>query len=432
MSFWKNLKFINKIYFNNKYHFCYHEILNKSHLILIIAACIFSSGRGKCEEIPEYFSSPRSMGMGDAFTAIAQDEGAVWTNPAGIGRVRKARSRHSLNLVKIPNIIAGTNRDGYHFTRAFRSTGEKSVSELITGSEGLSDKPFWSRAGAFPITMFDVEREIPMAVGLLTNTTAKIIIPKETPEVAKVEAIADVGGVISLGFTSVNNRFNVGFQTRPLARYAFEERIPSQDLTNRGMMTSRFKEGANKSQAIAIDAGILMTIGDFWFPTIGAAVLNVPTGCKSNYLNPFTEKFERVCGTVYSGSFANEDALSTVDPTDLRIGLSITPRLSQKVALRLALDAHHLPLGDSSRSYGLQGIEVNKLMHAGAELVLGNPLLVSPFSIRAGYSQGFPTGGFGVNWGLFVFEGAIYGRDVSSSSSPIADIRYLTSMSFDF
>jgi hypothetical protein len=424
--------------FNNKGRLTFfamsgHIIPLPFWLFLILIPLLFQVlDRGYAEEIPEYYSGVRPMGMGDAFTGVANDENAVWTNPAGIARIRKARSRSDLNLIKFPNIIAGTNRDGYLLNKAYKSSGEKNVDEIIAGANDLADKPFWARAGVFPVALFNADREIPMAFGLLSNTTAKIVIPSDTPEVTRIEAISDIGAVLSAGFTTVNNRINVGFQTRPIARYAYEDRIPSQDLLNKDLMKTHLQSSANKSQAIALDAGMMMTLGDFWFPTFGAAILNLPVGCKSNYLNPFTEKSEKVCGTVYSGSFANDDALSTVDPMDLRLGLSITPRLSQKVALRLALDGHHLPLGDANRSYGLQGVEVSKLIHTGAELVLGNPLLVSPFSLRTGYSQGFPTAGLSVNAGFFAFDAAIYGRDVSSTSKPLADVRYLASVSLDF
>lgn len=387
----------------------------------------------RAEEIPEHFTGVRPIGMGDAFTAVANDENAVWTNPAGIGRVRKARSRGGYSILKIPNVIGGTNSDGYNFSKAYQGSAQSSVDEIIAEAQNLADKPFWARAAAFPVTLFDVGREAPMAFGLVSNTTAKIVIPSESPEVARIEAVSDVGGVLSLGFTTMANRFNVGIQARPIARYAYEDRIPSQDLLNKGVMTQRLTEGANKSQAVAADAGVMMTLGDFWFPTVGMAILNLPVGCKADYLNPFTEKPEKVCGTVFSGDFSNADALSTVDPTDIRIGLSITPRLSQKIAVRLAIDAHHIPAGDSTNgSYGLQGIEVSKLIHAGAEFFVGNPLLPSPFSLRTGYSQGSPTAGASVNLGFLALEAAVFGRDVSSTSRPIKDLRYLGSLSFDF
>lgn len=384
------------------------------------------------EEVPEHFTPVRPIGMGGAFTAVANDESAIWTNPAGIGRSRKARSRNTFNVTKVPNIIAGANSEAKNFYSGFKSAQDKSVESIVTSMDELGDKPFWARAAMFPVTLFDLGRDTPMAFGMYSNTTTKVVIAKEAPEQARVEAVSDLGSVIGFGYTNASNRFNVGLQFRPIWRYAYEDRIPSEDLVNRERMKTRMKDDANRSQGLGVDFGVMYTIADFWYPTIGIAALNLPTGCRDNYLNPFTEKRQTVCGTTYSGSFGNEDALSTVDPTDIRFGLSITPRLGRKLAMRFALDVHQLPAGTPDQSYGLQGIEASKLVHAGVEFFTGNPLLISPFSVRAGYSQGFVTTGASLNLSFINLEFAYFGRDVSSSSTPIEDRRYLGSFSFDF
>lgn len=384
------------------------------------------------EEIPENFQGVRPMGMGNAYTAVANDESSVWTNPAGIGRSRKARSQSLFSITKVPNIIMGANAESRAFYQGFKGSQDKSVESVLDETDNLGDKPFWARASFFPVTVFDASRETPMAFGLYSNTTVQAIIPKDTPEEARVQAVSDIGSVVTLSFTNDSNRFNVGFNVRPTMRYAYEDRIPSEDLLNKGTMKTHLKDDSNKSRGLGADFGMMYTVADFWYPTIGVSVLNLPTGCKKNYLNPFTEKLETVCGTVYKGDFANEDALSTVDPTDIRAGVAITPRLGRKTNLRFALDAHHIPLGSSTQSYGLSGIEPSKLFHAGVELFFGNPLLVSPFSLRAGYSQGFMTAGATVNLGFLELEFATYGVDVSSSVTPIEDRRYLGALSFDF
>jgi hypothetical protein len=386
----------------------------------------------RAEEVPETFTPVRPSGMGGAFTAVANDESSVWTNPAGISRSRKARSRDTFNLGKFPNLIVGANTNSRDFYQALKGGQEDSVEEIVTNLDVEDDEPFWVRAALFPVAIISPSRDTPMAVGFYSNTTAKALVTEDSPEEARVSAISDLGGVLNFTFTDSSNRLGVGFQVRPVARYAYEDRVPSEQLLDKDAMRQRSKDGANKSQGLGADFGVMYTIADFWFPTVGLAVLNLPTGCRDGYLNPFTEKPERVCGTVYSGDFGNEDALSTVDPTDIRVGLAITPRLSRKLGMRFALDAHQIPVGSSEQSYGLQGIEASKLVHAGVELFVGNPLQVSPFSLRAGYSQGFASVGATVNLGILELEFATYGRDVSSTEKPIEDRRILGSIGMDF
>lgn len=406
------------------------RISSKSLVLTLLATALTSPALG--EEVPEHFTPVRPVGMGGAFTAVANDENAIWTNPAGIGRTRKARSRETFNITKVPNIIAGANSEARNFYQGFKSAQDKSVESIVTSMDDLGNKPFWARAAMFPVTLFDIGRNAPMALGMYSNTTTKVVISKETPEEARVEAVSDFGSVVTFGLTDNSNRFNIGLQFRPVWRYAYEDRIPSEDIVNRDAMKSRMSDGANKSQGLGVDFGLMYTIADFWYPTIGISALNLPTGCRKDYLNPFTETRQTVCGTKYSGNFGNEDALSTVDPTDIRLGVSITPRLGRKLAMRFALDVHHLPVGTPAQSYGLQGIEVSKLIHSGVEFFTGNPLMPSPFSLRAGYSQGFVTTGASLNLSFINLEFAYYGRDVSSSATPIEDRRYLGSFSFDF
>lgn len=382
-------------------------------------------------EIPGDFTAVRPIGMGDAYTGVANDESGIWTNPAGLGRVRKARSRSTFNITKVPNIIGGGNGQSRNFYDAFKGAQEKSVEGVITQNSTIADKPFYVRGAAFPVTMFDAGRNAPMAIGLFTNTTVQALIPKETPDTAQVTAISDAGGVVSFSWTNDANRFNIGMSLRPTLRYAFEDRIPSGDLIKRSAMQTHLQSDSNKLSGNGIDFGMMYTVADFWFPTVGFAVRNVPTGCKAGYLNPYTEKLENVCGNVYRGSLGNTDALSTVDPTDVRAGISIIPRLTNRINLRFAVDAHHIPLGTASQSLGLQGLDASKMVHAGGELFYGNPLLLPAFCVRAGISQGFATGGFSVNMGVLALDFATYGVDVSSSSKPVEDRRFLGSLSMD-
>ena len=334
-------------------------------------------------------------------------------------------------MTRLPNIIAGANSEARTFYQGYKASSESSVETLVSGAENLGDKPFWARAAMFPVTMFDPSKNTPMAFGLFSNTTAKIVIDNESPDAARVSAVSDQGAVFSYSVTNRTNRLSFGFNVRPVMRYAYEDRIPSEDLLNKDLMKARLEDDSNTSQGIGLDVGFLYTIADFWFPTLGVSILNLPTGCREEYLNPFTETRETVCGTSYSGDFGNEEAPSTIDPTDIRVGMAITPRVSRKLSMRLAVDAHHLAYASGTQSYGLQGIEASKLFHAGVELFYGNPLQLTPFAVRAGVSQGFATFGATVDLAFVAIEFASYGRDVSSGVEPREDRRYQLSLSVD-
>ena len=404
-----------------------------------IASIFLITDLSYSQEVPSHYVAPRSIAMGGAYTAVAHDEAAPWTNPAGVARIRKARSRKGWHLLKFPNAVGGFNYDGRSFYDSFQTAqatdqgGEvqDAISKALEANEELADKPFWLRASVNPIVFFEVSKGSPMAAGLYSNTKAKLVIDQDDPTTTRLQATSDFGGVLSFIFSNRTNRFNFGLQLRPVFRFAFEDKVPTSLLLDEKAIQDRVKSDSNNGSATAIDFGAMWTVGDFWFPTIGFAVLNAPTGCKENYLNPFDEKRHTICGTKYGGTINNPEAESIVDPTDIRVGVSITPRLGRKFALRLAIDGHHLVAGDGTNYYGLPGIEGLKLFHAGVALILGNPLLINNFSAKMGISQGFFTFGGSIRMSWLSIDFARYGQDVSRGSTPVEDIRYLVAVSAD-
>lgn len=384
------------------------------------------------EEIPEHFSPISAPGMGGATTATANDDDSAWTNPAGIGRSRKARSRNTVNAFKFPNLFIGANTNSRAFYNAVKSASGDSVEGIVSDSDDLADKPLWVRIGAFPTMLFDWNRNQPMMFGLYSNTVTKAEVSSESPAEAQTSIVSDVGGVLTYGANTDSNRLNFGLQIRPIYRYAFENVIPSEDLTNKTTMQDHVKNDSNKATGLGVDAGMLFTLADFWFPTLGVSVLNLPTGCKEDYLNPFTEERQSICGTKYSGNLGNPDALSLVDPTDFRVGIAISPRMGHDMTMRFALDLHHLYVQAGSNYYGLPGIDTAKQLHAGVEMFWGNPLDIPPISLRVGANQGYYSMGVMANFGYISLSASTYGVDTSSSPAKKEDRRTIVALSSEF
>ncbi len=401
-------------------------------LCLCLSLCLFSSGRLLAEELPEGYVPVKSMGMGGVSTSVSDDENSVFTNPAGIARVRKARSRKTNNLTSFPNLVLGINGESKKFYEMMKKADDKSVESILASSDDIGNKPFWARASAFPVTMLEMSPSSPIALGLFANNTANFFINKDEPEVARTRVISDIGAAIGIALTDKSNRFNLGLSIRPTYRYAYEDKIPSDILLNKTELAARVKDGSNKSSGIGIDVGMMYTLADFWYPTVGLALLNLPTGCKAEYLNPHSETRQTVCGTVFTGDIANPEALSNIDPTDIRVGFSLMPRFTRKVAIRLALEAHHIHYAVGASNYGLSDVEISKLVHGGAELILGNPLDPEAFKLRLGANQGFITYGASMTMGVFALEFSSYGVDVSTTSKPIEDRRFLLGLTLEF
>lgn len=399
---------------------------------LICAGMLALPSLARAQEIPESFTPIRPQGIGGAFTAIANDENAVWTNPAGLARGRKPRRRSAINLVKAPNIIVGANTASRDFIQGLNSNSDSSdLSQISDQADNLKEKPFWATTAIFPLITFDAG-DAPSIAGVYSNTTIQSVVDDDNADLAKTSAISDLGAVYGMAFTDKTHSVSAGVVARYVARYAYEDKLPLADLKSGKALQAKIKDGSNRSSALGVDLGFLWTVADFWFPTIGLSILNAPTGCKDDYLNPFSKKREKVCGTVFKGNFENPEAISTVDPTDVRFGLSMTPRFSNKLAARVALDLHHLPVTVGEDHYGLEGIAPLKQLHAGIELFVGNPLERSPFTLAMGLSQGYFTFGTTVEIGILSLQFSTYGRDISSTSTPKEDRRMLLGLSMDF
>ena len=63
---------------------------------------------------------------------------------------------------------------------------------------------------------------------------------------------------------------------------------------------------------------------------------------------------QEVCGTVYQGEVKNKDALALVDPMNLMVGISMTPRITRNVGFRVALEMHNINLEVGQQKLGSQ------------------------------------------------------------------------------
>lgn len=404
--------------------------LSKTLWLAVIVLTITPAAVSFGVEVPEGYPTPRPMGIGGAFTSIANDESAFWTNPAGIARVRKARSRAGVHIMKFPNATIALNSASRSFYGALQGTTTSGVADAIANSNINTAQPFYARAAAFPVMLFEAGKNQPAGFGVFSNSVMRVYVDKETPTDARIASVTDVGSSLGIAYTNLANRLSIGLNLRPTYRYAYEDTVPSGELKSKTDLLKRIKKDSNRGLGIGADFGFLFTLADFWFPTLGITVRNLPTGCVDDYLNPFTETRQKICGTVYSGSKGNPEALSVIDPMDTRIGLSISPRIAKDYGIRLSADIQNIYMGSGKAYYGLPGIDLAKMLHGGVELFSGNPLERSKLSLQVGANQGFITWGVAFNAAFASIEFASYAVDVSSTVKRVEDRRYVASVSF--
>lgn len=406
---------------------------------IFLLFCLVSSG-AYAQDLQDKFYTVRPKGMGGAFVSIANDKNAVWYNPAGVARMRRSRSRRKLHVFTIPNVQASWNESGLNYiTSMAKGGGDEGLSDILTGAgSSVGTDNIFANVGAFPLVGFDVKKrgQSPFVVGAYGQSritsvvdTADLASPNTT---AATQAFVDVGGLFDIAFNTKSNLFSFGLQIRGAKRNDFEDVLSSEILLDETLLMDRLREFSNSTFGLAVDAGMLWTFADLWFPTLAISMMDLPISCKQNYLNPFSMTRQEVCGTVYTGDVKNEDALALVDPTNLMVGLSMTPRLSRNVGLRIAVEMHNINLEVGKQNWGLSDISLARKIHAGFELFFGNPLVPPPFSLTAGLNQGYPTYGINMKLGFLELAYAKYSEDISTTSTSREDVRHIAEFSFEF
>ena len=330
--------------------------------------------------LPQPLVHPSAMAMGGAYTAIANDDSAPFTNPAGIARIKKARSRSEFYLLRSPQFFVGTNNianyaelaslQGRHLLSAQGwdkdingpylqigglSKGMPDISNLDDDLQTLFksnlDANIWGRFDIGFLGIFEIAKNIPISLGFYTTSEGSLTISDTSVSSARdigattqvrYSDVINIIPVIGIAFSNKSKRANYGLQIRPIVRQSYDGSNELSVYGDADQIGQTLAEGTNKDQAIAYDMGFMWTLADFWYPTLGIAMFNLPTGC-DNYLNPYDQTSRRVCGTNFKSSTTiNPNSLYNLDPTDIRIGISISPRLSRKMAIRLSFDYHYL------------------------------------------------------------------------------------------
>ncbi|NBW81214.1 hypothetical protein EBR21_05620 [bacterium] len=224
----------------------------------------------------------------------------------------------------------------------------------------------------------------------------------------------------------------LGLSIRPNIRWSSSASYQLADIVSSKGLFGALKAEQHKTSSTAVDAGFIATAGDFWLPSFGLAVLNIPTGCVDSFVNPATGKSQSICGAKRTGDVRDDMSGTQIDPTEVRIGVSIVPRIrlgSQRINLKISGDVYPLPITYGGKNYGYRDVNINQLTHAGVELFLGNANNAHTLSLRAGLNDTRTSWGFSLPLPNFSLEFTSYEAAIFTDGRATKDRRYLLGMS---
>lgn len=358
-------------------------VIKRALSILILLSATSPAG---AEELFQLFESHRTLGMGGASLSVADDDLAVFANPAAVARIRNFRA----TPLDMQLTMSGT----------FYSPISQAVSNLTSGGEKNPIVIIGNSADKYHYLNFSIVPHV-VAQNFSLHTffrTQTGMITKSTTSEFFFRRRNDAGLVAGIGIPLFGGIVKLGASGKVVHRGEVNETFAGGTTYNSITLDDLYKEGLG----IGADAGAIITAPIRWLPTISARVRN-----------PGAMKFS----TPMSFYSASSSGRAPPPQEDMMVdaGFSLSPRLGGDSYLNIAYDMRDVlglqADGSSAQSY-------YRHSHLGMEFVFDRI-----FYLRFGAYQGYPTFGFALLTRRFSLELLFYGVEVGTVAQPDSSYR---------
>ena len=360
----------------------YCNLLLVRGFIVFVIAALFVLGSGydiMAKQYPSLYKGVRPLGMGGAFTAVADDENALFYNPAGLSEISTFQigvfnplievSKKSIDLVQD---IGDTDLD---------DTGE--VTDLLRDYVGEHQH---IRAALFPHVGFNAFNAGVMIGGLGQGVIDADIRNPVWPE-AHLDLITDYGLLGGAGLKLPVTGLRAGAALKYINRESLSEIYTATDIAAEDF-ENRLEDDMHSGSGLSADIGAI-------------------------YRLPFVSIFDLNVGLVIQNIPEMDMGKATDIKTQVNTGLSIEKSFAA-FTLVGALDYRDI----------FNAIEEDddraKRTHLGAEL-----RFLKVFSVRAGLNQGYPSLGATLDLWVLRLDFATYGEEAGAYAGQREDRRYV-------
>ncbi len=377
----------------NKAKFSYRGIMKKKIAVSMLVAIItlVAGSAANATEMNSFYRGIRPLGMGDAFTTIANDENAVFYNPAGLASVEKG----SVEILN-PQIEVGENTMTFYSDATGLKSGDTtSAVNLMKANVG---KHQHFRASVFPnYTRHNFE------LGVIGQGTLDAEIHSPAYPTMSMDVKIDAGVVLGLAHTFMNDKLQVG----GTAKYVQRQRM-YKDFTAAMVADSGTSYDMNQDKktggAIGLDLGAIYFLeNEAWKPRVGMVIQNI--------------------GDMNFGDMTVSTQTAPIEnkiKQSINIGGSVTKQLAF-LNTTVAADLKDIASNTSDDS------DKGKRLHIGVEAKLPKIL-----TVRAGINQGYISYGLGVDFWLIKLSYAHYKEEVGGYAGQREDARHVVQLSIGF
>ncbi len=343
---------------------------------VLIFFSIFISKSLFASELFELYRGARASAMGGAYTALADDEQAVFLNPAGLAGVKR---------VGIHYFVLDLDTSYDTITTALAGTSTLSNLNLNTISSTLMGKNIYGRAQISPTLIgpgFGLGILIDAQAAVFTKNRA---LPQETLGYQFTNGIQFATGFsVNRAGSERIGEFRVGFAVKALWRRGGYRLMTLTELMGFNTNTLASIAG-NYALGLGVDLGVQ------YMKKVGKSL----TFSAGSSLTDFGD-------TAFGG-------ISDPQRQNLSVGVAAKYALSQAMTITVDYDLKHLT----------QDLDWRKRNHFGVEL--GLPL----FTLYGGFYETYLSYGLGVDLWVFRLTAASYAEEVGVLSFQDPERRYM-------
>ena len=328
-------------------------------------------------ELPSYFEAVRPLGMGGAFTAVADDENAVFYNPAGLDRVRSWG-------FAVVNPLFEAGEKGVELYNDVRDTDFNDTTEVTELLRDYIGEYLHYRAAVFP--HFVMRR---FALGVLGQVNVNVQPHNVAFPEADVDALATVGAHLGLGWGFFDGKLRIGGAVKYVKAYRLQEIYTAADIAASDF-EDRLSDDLKDGAGFGFDLGAMVTFPVLLKPTMAVVVQNV----SDTDLGDAGEIPQQVnLGLSVEHSFAWLTLVGAADWVDVTNNV-----------------------GEDDDTY--------KRLHFGLEARLPKVL-----AVRAGLYQGYSSFGATLDLWILKVDYATYAEEIGSAAGERADRRHVIQVS---
>ncbi len=352
-------------------------------ILKTIVLCLLFSSLVQAEGLPLFYQGIRPSGMGGAFTAVADDENALFYNPAGLNQGRPGFQRveilkptleFSQNIFPFLNDAQTINETSDKTERANLAT------DLLNNSTGKNQH---IRVGSLSDLIFHH-----FGIGFLAQFTGDLAVHNLlSHETVRLRTTKDLALLIA-GAGHVKNLM-LGLTVKWVKRSLVDEGYSARQISEQKLKIPKPTVG----EGFAIDVGLLYPVAGKRQTTIGVSLQNIIGGDLG------------IAGEL---------------PFQINLGISQKRMIGEEPIL-VAAD-----LMDLTMNIG-EDRSLFKRIHLGVEYRFPEVL-----TVRTGLYQGYPSFGTTIDLWLAKLDYAYYTEEIGAFSGQTGDSRHAIQLSIGF